>query len=324
MNTAAVRDRLRSRRGLRQALGVIWLIDAGLQMQPFMWTRQFGSGTIAAAGVGEPWVIGAPVRLAARLIADQPVAFNAAFVAVQLAVGAGLLLAKSPRWVRLSCLGSLGWALGVWVLGEGLGGVFTGQIGLDVGAPGAALLYAIITVAAWPSERPVGSWVLYAWAGVWVLGAVLQLLPAQRSAEGLGAQVGMAAMMSPSALARPEASAANWLGELPTAAAALITAGLVALQAWTGLGVLRGARQRAAALRAGAILALLFWVFCQGFGGISTAVATDPSSAPLLVLLAFSAAAVGSAAPVAAPSLRVSPSSSSLTGRNSRAPLPHA
>jgi hypothetical protein len=302
-------------------LGVIWLIDAGLQMQPFMWTRQFGSGTIAAAGVGEPWVIGAPVRLAARLIAAQPVVFNLAFVAVQLGVGAGLLLAKTPRWVRVWCLGSLGWALGVWVLGEGLGGVFTGQIGLDVGAPGAALLYAIITVAAWPAERPVDHWVLYAWAAVWVLGAVLQLLPAQRSAEGLGAQVEMAAMMSPSALARPEVAAANWLGELPTAAAALIASGLAALQAWIGLCVLRGPRRRTAALRAGAILALVFWVGCQGFGGISTAVATDPSSAPLLVLLAFGVAAAAAAAPVRS-EIALQPALS-LSGRNSRAPLPH-
>ena len=315
--------RLRDRRGLRQALGVLWLIDAGLQMQPFMWTRQFGSGTIAAAGVGEPWVIGAPVRLAARVIASQPVAFNVVFVAIQLGVGAGLLVARTPRWVRLSCIGSLGWAFGVWVLGEGLGGVFTGQIGLDVGAPGAALLYAIITIAGWPSERPIGRWLLYAWAAVWVLGAALQLLPAQRSAEGLGAQVEMAAMMSPGALARPEAAAANWLGDLPSAAAALIASGLAAFQAWIGLGVLRSARQRAAALRAGGILALVFWVFCQGFGGISTAFATDPSSAPLLVLLAFGVAAAAAAASTHdAPALVFRPFSP-LSGRNRRAPLPH-
>jgi hypothetical protein len=314
---------LGTRRRLRQALGVIWLIDAGLQMQPFMWTKEFGSGTIAASGVGEPWVIGAPVRLAARVIASQPVLFNTGFVAIQLLVGAGLLFAKTPRWVRISCIGSLGWAFGVWVLGEGLGGVFTGQIGLDFGAPGAALLYAIITVAAWPSERPIGGWILYAWAAVWVLGAALQLLPAQRSAEGLGAQVEMAAMMSPGALARPEAAAANWLGELPTVAAALIASGLAALQAWVGLGVLRGARQRATALRAGAILAIVFWVFCQGFGGISTAVATDPSSAPLLVLLAFAGAAAAAARSAPATSARAFQLSPSLTGRNPRASLPY-
>jgi hypothetical protein len=289
------------RRRLRQGLGLLWVVDGLLQAQPFMWTKQFGGGTLAAAAVGQPVVVAAPVRLAARVVAGHPVLFNTGFVTVQLALGLGLLLAQNLRWSRLFCIGSLGWALGVWVLGEGLGGVLGGQIGLEIGAPGAALLYAMITASAWPSDRPVASWLLVAWAAVWVGGAVLQLLPAQRTALGLGSNLDMAAMMSPGVLARPESQVASWLGALPAGVATLVAFTLAALQAFVGVAALAGRRWRTIALRLGAVLAVVLWVFCQGFGGLSTGTATDPSTAPLLVLMAFAGL---SSARVKAPAIR--------------------
>jgi hypothetical protein len=296
------------RRRLRQGLGLLWLVDGLLQAQPFMWTKQFGSGTLAAAAVGQPVAAGAPVRLAARVVAGHPVLFNTGFVTIQLALGLGLLLVHDRRWARLFCIGSLGWALGVWVLGEGLGGILGGQIGLEIGAPGAALLYAVITVAAWPSERRVASWLLLVWAAVWVGGAVLQLLPAQRTALGLGSNVDMAAMMSPGVLARPESQVASWFGALPAGVATAVAFALAALQAFVGLAALAGRRWRTVALRLGALLALVFWVFCQGFGGLSTGTATDPSTGPLLVLMALAAFGLARAkAPAMSPRLSAVP-----------------
>jgi hypothetical protein len=279
-----------SRRRLRQGLGLLWLLDAVLQMQHIMWTRGFGAGIINSAAEDQPLVIAAPVRFAGRLIAGHPAAFNLVFVAIQLAIGAGLLMGRTQRWARIWCGASVVWALGIWVLGEGLGGVLTGHEGLDLGAPGAAFIYALIAVAAWPSARPVGRWLTWAWTAIWVGGAVLQLLPAQRTPAGLGAQVDMAAMMSPGWLARPESSLAGWLANLPTIGAALITGALVVLQAWVGVAALSRGPSRQSALRVGAALAFVFWILCQGFGGISTGTATDPNSAPLLILLAVAIA----------------------------------
>src|ERR1700712_1239343 len=113
-----------------------------------MWSRSFGSETLASAGAGQPLAIGGPVRLFAGLVADHPVGFNVVFASAQLVIGAGLLLARDPRRLRVVCASSVAWALGIWVVGEGLGGLFGGHTSLSVGAPGAALLYLVLTVAA--------------------------------------------------------------------------------------------------------------------------------------------------------------------------------
>jgi hypothetical protein len=280
------------RQRLRTALGLLWLLDGVLQLQPAMWAPRFGAETLASAGAGQPAVIGAPVRLFAGLVADQPVAFNAIFTSAQLVIGAGLLLARDPRRLRLFCAASVAWALGIWIVGEGLGGLLGGHTTLSVGAPGAALLYLVLTVAAWPSQRPLDRRLPALWAVVWVSGALLQLLPAQRNGVGLGDQIAMGSMMSPHVLAGPELQVALWLAALPTLVVVLIVGVLVAGQSWVGVAVLSHGPGRRAALWVGAGLAIVFWFACQGFGGVSTGYATDPGSAPLLVLLAFAVAAV--------------------------------
>ncbi|MDQ1633810.1 MAG: hypothetical protein QOJ32_619 [Frankiaceae bacterium] len=280
-----------ARQQLRTVLGLLWLLDGLLQLQPVMWSRSFGSETLASAGAGQPLAIGAPVRLFAGLVADHPVGFNVVFASAQLVIGAGLLLARDPRRLRVVCGASVAWALGIWVVGEGLGGLFGGHTSLSVGAPGAALLYLVLTVAAWPLDRPLDRWLPAVWTAVWLCGALLQLLPAQRGGVGLGDQLEMGSMMSPRLLAGPELQVALWLATLPAVLAALVSGGLVAGQAWIGIAVLRRGSRRIA-LRVGAGLAIVFWVACQGFGGLSTGSATDPGSAPLLVLLAFAVAAV--------------------------------
>lgn len=49
--------RLIGRRGLRIALGVLWLLDAGLQAEPEKFTRDYPLGTLAQSVMGAPhWV----------------------------------------------------------------------------------------------------------------------------------------------------------------------------------------------------------------------------------------------------------------------------
>ena len=67
-----------------------------------------------------------------------------------------LFLALGIAWrptVKLALAASVAWSLGVWWLGEGLGGVLNGTADPVTGAPGAVILYALLAVLLWPTDR---------------------------------------------------------------------------------------------------------------------------------------------------------------------------
>ncbi len=150
---AADRTSAGPRRWLQLALGLVWLLDAALQFQPFMFTRGFVTRVIDPAAMGSPGVISRSVMGTGQLVLTHPALFNAAFATIQLALAAGLLW---RRTTRLALAGTIVWALGVWWLGEGLGGLLTGTASPVTGAPGAALLYVVIAVLAWPRRADRG------------------------------------------------------------------------------------------------------------------------------------------------------------------------
>jgi len=234
-------------RQLQVALGVLWLIDGVLQAQPFMFTRGFATQVVAPNGQGQPGFVAEPVHWASTVISAHPVAWNIPFVAVQLALGVGLLF---RRTARLALAASIAWALGVWYLSEGLSGLASGQASLLTGAPGSAFLLAVLAAAAWPGEDEAPArWLPFAWAVVWVGGAVFQALP-----QNQGTTV-------PSEL-------------------------LVIAEYLIGVGALLRPT-RTPAVAGGLVMALVFWVTTQDFGGIFTGQGTDPNTGPLLVLMAI-------------------------------------
>ena len=148
---AADRESAGARRWVQISLGAIWLLDAALQYQPYMFSRAFTTGVIEPAGAGSPGFVAGPVMFAGQFMLHNQVAFNAGFATIQLALGVGLLY---RRTVRAALAGSIVWALSIWWLGEGLGGIFTSTATPVTGAPGAALLYALIAALAWPARSP--------------------------------------------------------------------------------------------------------------------------------------------------------------------------
>jgi hypothetical protein len=131
--TAAAPARLRvTRRGIQIVLGLLWLLDGLLQFQPAMLTRKFAIEVIAQAGAGQPGFISGPVGELARIILYQPVIMDVAFGLIQLALGVGILYARTARRALAA---SVVWASLVWYLGEGLGGLSGGSSSLLTGAP---------------------------------------------------------------------------------------------------------------------------------------------------------------------------------------------
>jgi hypothetical protein len=275
-----------TRRGLQLTLAVLWLFDGVLQCQPFMFTHSFADTVLRTSGDGQPAFVASPVHLAASVVAAHPLPWNVAFAAVQLAIGAALIW---RRTARAALAASILWSIGVWWLGEGLGGLFSGHAMLLTGAPGAVLLYAVVAVAAWP-KRDVGSGepprmvATTGWVVVWVLGALLQALPGQNTPADLADALG------------PDSPAPGWLTGAGHALARTVSHGyaplvvLGVLQALIGAGAaVRHRVLRRSALLAGVALAVAFWLFGQGLGELTTGTSTDPNSAPLLVVLAAAA-----------------------------------
>jgi hypothetical protein len=274
------------RRALQLALGAIWLLDAMLQFQPAMFGKGFPQ-MLAGSAQGNPALVARPITWSAAFIDHHVVVLNAIFAAIQLLLGLGI--AWRPA-VRLALAGSVLWSLGVWWLGEGLGGVLAGTASPVNGAPGAVLLYGLLAVLLWPADRDpaapfvaaraVGRRIAQAsWLGVWLGLAVLALLPASRAISGTiaGTTPG-----EPAWLARVDAHAASVLTRYGLLAAIVLAAVFVVV----ALGTYLPRRAARAAIVLAVAVAAALWL-AQGLGGILTGSATDPGTGPLLALLAL-------------------------------------
>ena len=138
-----------ARRAFQLVLAGIWLLDAVLQYQSFMFTKAFGQ-MLAGTAAGNPSVIARPITWDANLVEHHLVLLNTIFATIQLLIGLGI--AYRPT-VRVALAASIAWAIGVWWFGEGLGGVLSGAAGPLNGAPGAVIIYALLAVLLWPADR---------------------------------------------------------------------------------------------------------------------------------------------------------------------------
>lgn len=263
----------------------MWLIDGALQLQHQMFTSNFANDVIAPVGQGQPRFVSEPVHWAVQTILLHPAVFNACFALVQLGLGVFILWKRTARY---ALVGSIFWALAVWYLGEGLGGLASGQTSILMGAPGAALLYAIIALGVLPpkasktqdSNRPA-SWLAIAWAVLWLGGTVLQLANGQNTTADLSSMISGMAEGAPGWLAAIDLHATNFLHNSGNWVVLI----LISVQALIGFLVLLPRRTRAVGIGAGIILSLIFWAVGQSFGEYYSGLATDPSTAPLFILL---------------------------------------
>jgi hypothetical protein len=286
-----------NRRTVQIALGVIWIVDAGLQFQPKMFTQQFVNHVLLAGAASQPSWLAAAVTHMANFVSHEVAMWNALFGLFQLAIGVGLLF---RRTVKVALVTSFAWVFFVWVFGEGMGQIFTGSSSALMGAPGAVLLYGLIGVLVWPTpesktnkERtglassaaghgPLGArGALIAWTALWAGLAVLFLFPDNRTPNGIRDMIAGMSSGEPgwyahflNAIAHAFVGAGTWTAVLLAALCLLVAVGPLV------------SRDPLPFLVGGAGLGLLFWVTGEALGGILTGLGTDPSSGPLLVLLA--------------------------------------
>jgi hypothetical protein len=276
-------------RRLRLALAVVWLLDAALQYQPYMFTKAFAR-TLAASAQGNPPVVAGPVIWSAAIIGHHPAAANAAFATIQLLIAVGI--AWRPA-VKVALAASVAWSIAVWWLGEGLGGMLAGSASPWSGAPGAVIIYAMLAVLLWPAGRdPSASFVAgrplgrlparLLWLTLWGSMAFFAI-----QAGGMAPQ-GLHDMLSSMAAGEP-----GWIASIDHSAAALVaqhgpqvSAVLAITFELIAIGIFLPGRAARAAVILAVAAAAVIWVG-QDFGAILTGSATDPNSGPLLGLFAI-------------------------------------
>src|ERR1700676_3057235 len=132
---------------VRQILGVLWLIDGLLQLQPQMFTMNMVTKVLDPITAGQPAFIASNLQWIVTVITTHLVTANIVIAIVQIALG---VLFLSGRWVRETVIVSLIWSLLVWYGGEGMSLLLTGQGSALTGAPGAVLLYPLIGLLIYP------------------------------------------------------------------------------------------------------------------------------------------------------------------------------
>jgi hypothetical protein len=192
--TASPPERRDLQQTFRLFLATVWLTDAALQLQPFMFTNGGSgfSGMLHGMARGNPTWIAHTITWNASIVSHQPVLTNALFAGTQFLIAFGIAW---PRTCRAALALSVAWSLAVWWFGEGLGGVFSGAATPLGGGPGAVLFYAVLAVVLWPAPggnapfvaaRAMGaSTARGIWTVVWLVLALLTVVGAGRSSLAL-------------------------------------------------------------------------------------------------------------------------------------------
>lgn len=272
-----------TRRSVRLVLGLLWLVDAGLQAGPADFARGYPLGDLAQSVMGAPpWENRAVYAAISPFVPHWPW-WNLGAVLVQVVLGLALL---TDRWPRAAVVASVAWAAGVWLVGEGLGLLPTGFAMLAFGAPGPAVLYAALGLLAWPRaggrDLDRRAW-LGAWLAYWVGGAFLHVPWVYPAGRVLSANFEEAGLGQPGWLEAPAHAAARAVAAEPL----LWSVGLAAVELAVGLGALAPRDGARWALVAAVAVAAAFWVVGQELGGMLAAGATDVGTAPLVVVLAL-------------------------------------
>jgi len=278
-----------TRRLLQLALAAVWLLDGLLQLQPFMFTKAFATQIIDPTASGNPSAVAHSITWSAGIIGHHPVSTNAAFAAIQVLLGLGI--ACRPT-VRAALAASVGWSLAVWWFGEGLGGVLTGGASPLSGAPGGVILYALLAVLLWPTDRegrfpaarPIG---VPAARGLWLLlwGSLVffTLQSANTGPQDMNAMIVGMADGQPDwlgAIIKHSASLVAHRGLAASIVLAVVLA-LVAVAVFLPPGVWR------ALIVLALVVAAVIWVVGEAVGGVFGGQGTDPNSGPLLALIAL-------------------------------------
>lgn len=275
-----------TKRGIQVVLGLIWLLDGLLQLQPKMFTSAFANNVILPASQNQPLLIQGPIHFAAKVLLLNPTLFNLIFAIIQILIGLMLLYRKTAK---IGIHISIYWGLIVWIFGEAMGGLLGANGLLLMGLPGAVIIYVFLAVSTLPNkydpkDKQPAFWLPLVWLCVWVIGAIYQLLPGQNTTNAVSGMISQNASSAPSFIASIDRSVSDNL--LHQGHFFIIT--LAVIELLIGLMILLPKSFRIAAVIVGSFISLAYWVIGQSMGSFNSGLMTDPNTGPLLVFLGIS------------------------------------
>lgn len=284
-------------------LAGLWLLDGLLQFQPSMFSHSlngFLANVLQYNTMGPPNLLTNFIHFAVVLTYGTQLRtdiFNSLAGALQILLGVTLF---SKRWRNKALLISALWSVVPWVVGEGFGQMPWPQASMAFsGAPGAALIYGIISLGLLFYKAPDnenGSTVLtvgglgflgdkilsFLWCIIWCGTAILEFEPGNWANDAVSAQLKNSASDEPFLIKQLDL----FLAHLAINKGTYIAICMIAVQVWIGFSVLRPVTRRAS-LVLGVILSFIYWVCGQNFGGLFTGSATDPQLGAPMILFAL-------------------------------------
>ena len=275
---------------LRQIMGVLWLLDGLLQLQPQMFTMNMVNGVMVPTVDGQPALVAASLRWIIDITTHYLVPINWGIALIQIVLGVWFL---SGRAIKPAILLSIIWAVVVWYAGEGMSMLLTGQASILTGAPGAVLLYPLIALTFYQQVEGVTQNLLsrrglrFSLAGFWVLSALLQLQPYWWQTGQISQQIG--AMYSPDTLSGVVLDPSlHWLSGITSGVEVPLNSILIVAFLALGIGLFLVKDTRVHLwLIASILVSLAIWWFNEALGMILTGMATDFNSGLLLVVMAL-------------------------------------
>ncbi|MFG1460447.1 MAG: hypothetical protein AAE987_03600 [Thermoplasmataceae archaeon] len=169
----------RPQKFIRLSFGVLWIVDAILQVQPEMNNlfAQYTLYPILQMGTVPAFF----AKFAIKFWDTNPPMIDLAAAMVQLYVGALTLAVKNGRlFVAVQAIAII-WSVGIWFFGEGLGGVLSVGSTFLTGLPGSVLFYAIasilLIILLYRSENSAHKIIKFSMIIVFIISFIEQVLP---------------------------------------------------------------------------------------------------------------------------------------------------
>jgi hypothetical protein len=288
-----------NQRTLQWALGALWILDGLLKFQPDLFKPAFVSTVITPMAAGQPSVVGSTITHMANFLSHEATMWVALFGLVEIGIGIGILFRRS---LKPALVTSFVWGVGVYIFGEGLGMVLTGDTSPLQGAPGAVCFYLLLGLMVWPrsEENPErratgtessaaahglfgGTGSLLVWAAIWLFEALIWMFPHNRTGSSITSQMASTAQGEPGWYAH----FLNSVGHAFVGAGVWMAVIVAAVSVVIALGPLLSTRPQVY-IGIGIGLALLYWVTGEGLGELLTGGGTDPSNGPIVALIGLS------------------------------------